>query len=63
MKNIENRDPNPSGVVFLQRISDDKIQQARNLRKTMTLEERLFWERVRHLSATSVYHDDPSGAG
>jgi cyclase len=32
---------------FLQRVSDYKLQQARNLRKSTTHEERLFWERVR----------------
>jgi very-short-patch-repair endonuclease len=47
MQNKPNHDPNPSGVVFLQRVGTDKILRARELRKKMTLEECMFWECVR----------------
>jgi very-short-patch-repair endonuclease len=47
MKNKKQHDPNPSGVVFLQRVADYKLDQAQALRKNMTPEERIFWERVR----------------
>jgi very-short-patch-repair endonuclease len=47
MKNKQEKDPKPSGVIFLQRVGDHKIKQSRDLRKKMTPEERLFWERVR----------------
>jgi len=43
----KNHDSNPSGVVFLQRVDDYKITQARQLRTTMTPAEGLFWEHVR----------------
>jgi very-short-patch-repair endonuclease len=47
MKNKQPHDPNPSGVVFLQKVNNYKLSQARALRKNMTPEERMFWERVR----------------
>ncbi|MBN2035258.1 MAG: endonuclease domain-containing protein [Chitinispirillaceae bacterium] len=47
MNNTCRRNPNPSGVVLLQRIDGHKIQQARALRKKMTPQERIFWERIR----------------
>jgi|WetSurMetagenome_2_1015567.scaffolds.fasta_scaffold64066_1 very-short-patch-repair endonuclease len=46
-KMLNTRDPNPSGVVFLQHVNDFKLEQARVLRKEMTPAERIFWERVR----------------
>jgi very-short-patch-repair endonuclease len=44
---MQTPDPNPSGVVFLQRVDDFKLEQARLLRREMTPAEKLFWERVR----------------
>ena len=36
-----------SGVVFLQKVNDTKVSQSRNLRKEMTLAEKLLWQQLR----------------
>jgi very-short-patch-repair endonuclease len=36
-----------SGVIFLQRVDDNKIRQARELRQKMTLAEHALWQRLR----------------
>jgi very-short-patch-repair endonuclease len=36
-----------SGVVKLQRLSKDKLRQAQELRKTMTVTEKILWEQLR----------------
>jgi very-short-patch-repair endonuclease len=47
MKIQKLHDPNPSGIVFLQRVHGNKLEQARQLRTEMTPAERLFWEHAR----------------
>jgi very-short-patch-repair endonuclease len=37
-----------SGVIFLQKVEDDKVRQARDLRKKMTEAERMLWQRIRN---------------
>jgi very-short-patch-repair endonuclease len=37
-----------SGIVRLQRIRNEKLDDARNLRQSMTKEESLLWERLRN---------------
>jgi very-short-patch-repair endonuclease len=39
--------PLSSGVVCLQRVSHDKLEQARRLRRSMTPAEQVLWERLR----------------
>ena len=36
-----------SGVIFLQKVSNTKVQQARELRKKMTPAEKVLWEKLR----------------
>jgi very-short-patch-repair endonuclease len=40
--------PLSSGVVFLQRVSDDKVRQARDLRRKMTPAEKVLWGKIRN---------------
>jgi very-short-patch-repair endonuclease len=46
-KHIEQQIMKTSGVVRLQHISDDKLDQARSLRLNMTHAENLLWQKLR----------------
>jgi very-short-patch-repair endonuclease len=46
--------PFSSGVVKLQRISNDKLRQAQELRKSMTDAEGILWERLRRKQISGV---------
>jgi very-short-patch-repair endonuclease len=37
-----------SGLIFLQKIADHKMHQARQLRKKMTAAERILWQQLRN---------------
>jgi very-short-patch-repair endonuclease len=37
-----------SGVVFLQRVDDGRVRQARDLRRNMTEAEKMLWQRIRN---------------
>lgn len=43
-----------SGVVHLQRINDRKLQQARILRKNMTIAEKKLWARLRRKQVLGI---------
>jgi very-short-patch-repair endonuclease len=43
-----------SGVVFLQRVEDHKVQQARDLRKNMTEAEQVLWQRIRNRQVNNL---------
>jgi very-short-patch-repair endonuclease len=43
-----------SGVVFLQRIEDHKVRQARELRKNMTEAEQVLWQRIRNRQVNNL---------